>query len=190
MTTMTNEQHAALRAELASLRKSQIDSAYGPIPASIGYLEQLLAAASEEGRAALYTLLLSECSKARNDRLYVDCLRRGVRDLPNDPQSHAALAFGLAMLESKNRAEALATAVKALELAKSQDRQVRYCATNLARIALMLDDYEALTRAMADLVADARSDRAEDVGYEFDFVDKIDLQRFDANLLARYKALA
>ena len=188
---MTSEEYAALRAELASLRKQRVQSVYGLIPASVEHLEQLLATtASDDERAALYALLLSECSRAQNDRLYIDCLRRRVRDLPNDPMSYAGLAFRLAMIEPEHRGEALATADKAVELAKSQGRQVRYCATNLARISLMLDDYEALDRALKELVADVGNEREEDTGYEFDFVDQIDVQRIDAGLLARYKELA
>jgi hypothetical protein len=54
----------------------------------------------------------------------------------------------------------------------------------------MLDDYAVLQRALAELVGDAGNDRSEDTRYEFDFVDQIDVQRFDAGLLARYKELA
>lgn len=188
---MTNEEYALLRAELASLRKQSAQSAYGLIPASVTHLERLLlASASQDERAALYALLFSECSRAKNDQLYIDCLRRGVREFPRNPQFHVDLAFGLALIEPRQGEEALATAQKALDLAKSQNQQVRYCATNLARIALMLDAYEALNRALGELVADASSERVQDTGYEFDFVDRIDVQRVDAGLLARYKELA
>lgn len=188
---MTSDEHAALLAELATLRKQRVQSRFGPAPASVARLEQLLAAStSDEDRAVLYTLLASECSKARNDSLYIDCLRRRARDLPNDPMAHAGLAITLGMIEPSSRDEAIAIADKALEMAKSQDRLVRYCATNLARVGLTLDDYAVLQRALAELVDDAGSDRPEDTRYEFDFVDQIDVQRFDAGLLERYKELA
>lgn len=187
---MTDEEYAALRAELTSLRKQRVQSEYGLIPASVEHLEQLLTkVASDDERIEVYTLLVSECSRARNDRLYIDCLRRRVRDFASDPMSHAGLAFRLAMIEPEYRGEALASADKALELARSQDRLVRYCATNLARIALMLDNYEVLNRSLGELVADAGKARVEDTGYEFDFVDQIDVQRVDAELLARYQEL-
>lgn len=188
---MTSEEHAALLAELATLRKQRVKSRFGPVPGSVARLEQLLAAStSDEDRAVLYTLLASECSKARNDSLYIDCLRRRARDLPNDPMAHAGLAITLGMIEPSCRDEAIAIADKALDVAKSQDRLVRYCATNLARIGLMLDDYTVLQRALTELVSDAGSNRPEDTCYEFDFVDQIDVQRFDAELLGRYKELA
>jgi hypothetical protein len=188
---MTSEEHAALCAELAMLRKQRVQTRFGPAPGSVPRLEQLLdAVTSDEDRAVLYTLLASECSKARNDSLYIDCLRRRARDLPTDPMAHAGLAITLGIVEPSSRNEAIAIADKALELAKSQDRLVRYCATNLARVGLMLDDYAVLQRALAELVGDAGRDRPEDTGYEFDFVDRIDVQRFDAKLLARYKEMA
>ncbi|ATE59504.1 hypothetical protein CCZ27_05655 [Thauera sinica] len=104
--------------------------------------------------------------------------------------AHAGLAITLGMIEPSSSNEAIAIAEKALDVAKSQDRLVRYCATNLARLGLMLDDYTVLERALTELVGDAGSDRSEDIRYEFDFVDKIDVQRFDVGLLARYKELA
>jgi uncharacterized protein HemY len=188
---MTRDEHAALVAELATLRKQRVKFRFGAVPGSIPRLEQLLAAsASDEDHAVLYALLASEYSKAKNDSLYIDCLRRRARDLPNDPMAHAGLAITLVIVQPSRRNEAITIAEKALDVAKSQDRLVRYCATNLARIGLMLDDYAVLQRALAELVADVGSDRSEDTRYEFDFVDRIDVQRFDAGLLARYKNLA
>lgn len=187
---MTNDEYDLLRAELAILRKQQVQSTYGLIPASVVHLEQLLAEVTSDERSEIYTLLVGECSRSRNDRLYIDCLRRRAHDFPNDPMSHAGLAFRLAMIEPEHGDEALTTAGKALMLAKSENRQVRYCATNLARLALMLDDYEALNRSLEELVADAGNEREEDSNYEFDFVDKIDVRRVDASLLARFKDLA
>ena len=188
---MTTEEHAVLRATLASLRKQRVQSDYGLIPASVNHLEKLLATtAADDERAVLYALIFSECSRAQNDRLYVDWLRRGSRDFPKEPQFHIDLAFGLVLTEPRQHEDALASAGKALELAKSQDRLVRYCATNIARIALMLDNYEALNRALEELVADVGAERSQDTGYEFDFVDQIDARRIDAGLLERYKKLA
>ncbi len=188
---MTSEEHAALCAELVTLRKQRVQSRFGSVPGSVPRLEQLLdATASDEDRAVLYALLASECSKARNDSLYIDCLRQCARDLPTDPMAHAGLAITLCIIDPSSSSEAIAIADKALDIAKSQDRLVRYCATNLARIGLMLDDYAVLQRALAELIGDAGCDRSEDTGYEFDFVDKIDVHRVDAGMSARYKELA
>jgi len=188
---MTDEEFTTLCAEVAQLRKQRIPSEFGLIPASIEHLQTILTGElSDDDQAEVYSLLVNECSKAHNDHLYIKALRDRVHALPNDPMSYAGLAFRLALIEPASRSEALDVADKALELAKSQNRLVRYCSTNLARIGLMLDDYEVLSRAIRGLLADSGSQRSEDTGYEFDFVDQIDIGRCDAKLLAQYKALA
>ena len=188
---MTNEEFQSLHADVARLRKKRVQSAFGLIPASVNYLgSKLSGALSEADRGDVYALLVNECSKARNDRLYVEVLRRRARDLSNDPISHAGLAFRLALIDPTSREETLEIAEKALLMAKSQNRQIRYCATNMARIGLMLDEYGVVERALKELVGDAGSQRAEDTGYEFDFVDQLDIRRVDTKLLAAYRALA
>jgi len=188
---ISNEEFAALRADVARLGSQRVPSRFGMIPASIRLLETILEGnLTEDDRGDVYSLLVNECSKARNDPLYIEVLRRRAVELPNDPMSHAGLAFRLAIIDPSAREEALNLGYKALELAKSQDRQVRYCATNLARIGLMLDDYAPLQHALTELVADAGNTRAEDTRYEFDFVAQIDSRRCDARLLSQYKALA
>jgi len=187
---MTNEEHAALRSELTRLRKERVQSEFGAIPASVEYLKKLLDSdSSEDNRQTLYPLLLSESSRSKNDALHLHWLRRRAHDLPEDPLSISGLGFGLVTTQPPSSKEALSLAERALELAKVQDRQVRYCATNLARIALILDDYEALDRALSTLVADAGKDRSEDQCYEFDFVGQIDPRRCNREVFARYKAM-
>lgn len=186
---MTDEEFTTLCAEVAQLRKQCIPSEFGLIPASIEHLQTVLTGElSDDDQAEVYSLLVNECSKAHNDHLYIKALRDRVHALPNDPMSYAGLAFRLALIEPASRSEALDVADKALELAKLQNRLVRYCSTNLARIGLMLDDYVALNHALQELVNDVGNERQEDTHYEFDFVGSIDVQRVDAELLARYKA--
>jgi hypothetical protein len=188
---ISNEEFTAMRADVARLGSQRVASKFGLIPASIQHLEAVLAGdLTEDDRADVYSLLVNECSKALNDLLYIEVLRRRAFELANDPISHAGLAFRLALIDPSAHEEALNTGYKSLELAKSQDRQVRYCATNLARIGLMLDDYACLQHALVELVADAANVRVEDTRYEFDFVAQIDGQRCDARLLSQYNALA
>jgi hypothetical protein len=185
------EEHDALVAKLGAMRKQRVGSTFGPIPASIPYLDEMLAdATSDEERGLLYSLLIGECSRARNDALYVDRLRRRARDMTTDPMSHAGLATTLALLDRQHRDEALASAYKALELAKLQGRQIRYCGVSLARVALSLDEYGPLQHALRELIEDFGQPRQEDIGYEFDFVDQIDPKRCDTELLNSYKSLA
>ncbi|MBP6096555.1 MAG: hypothetical protein KBF58_06945 [Methyloversatilis sp.] len=187
---ITREEHAAIRADLASLRKQTVRSRFGEIPASVEYVETLLGRSfSDDDRSLLYSLLIGECSRSQNDELYVDALRRRLRDLPNDPISHAGLAMTLATIGGKHRDEALKLANDAILIAKLENRLVRYCATNLARVALVLDDYESLNSALAELVNDGGFTRSEDSPYEFDFIDHIDTSLVDQELLARYSNL-
>lgn len=187
---MTDEEFANLCSEVAQLRKQRIQTEFGEIPASIVRLQTLLEEGlSEADCSEVYSLLVNECSKARNDELYIKVLRDRLHSLPNDPMSHAGLAIRLALIEPASRQEAVHVAENALELAKSQNRLVRYCATNMLRIGLILDDYTIINQALRALIDDAGGVREEDTGYEYDFVDSIDVKRVDADLLKRYKTL-
>jgi hypothetical protein len=57
----------------------------------------------------------------------------------------------------------------------------------MARIGLMLDEYGVVERALKELVGDAGRQRAQDTGYEFDFVDQLDVRRVGTKLLAAYR---
>ncbi len=189
---MTPNHHAQLRADLAKLRSVLVPSEFGPIPESIQRLMSMLAQApSLEEKMELYPLLLSECSRARNDQLEIAVLRRQVEDLPDDPLSLASLAFGLALKRSTTgwETESAGFAQQALAMAKSQDRQVKYCGTNLARVSLMRNDYDQLEIALRDLIEDAGTERDEDYGPEFDFLSEVDESRVSPQLLTAFKKL-
>lgn len=180
----------ALRQEAAKLRATVVDSEFGAVPSSIGYLEGLLRkASSSEDKHLLFALILGECVRAENGLAEVHFLRRQVAELPLQPVLLTSLASALAG-DRESAPEALARCEEAVRLAQHEDRQVRYCLTCQARIALALDDYEVLSAALRALIADAGRQRAEDTAYEFDFVDQIDARRIDPALLRQYKALA
>jgi hypothetical protein len=187
--TVTNEEYEALLSEIERLRPHQVESAFGPIPGSVKHLETLLESALQDDRRSLYTLLTCECSRVRNDKLHVQVLRRCALDLPDDPLSHSSLAFGLALMGGDPK-EAVEEGFRAVALAKAQNVLVRYCAGDLARVALMVDDYDALHHAISVLVDDAGNRRLEDCAYEFDFLNRIDRTRFDSELLEQFEALA
>jgi hypothetical protein len=180
----------ALRQEAAKLRATVVNSEFGAVPSSIGYLEGLLGkASSSEDKHLLFALILGECVRAENGLAEVHFLRRQVAELPLQPVLLTSLASALAG-DRKSGPEALARCEEAVQLAQHEDRQVRYCLTCQARIALALDDYEVLSAALRALIADAGRKRAEDAAYEFDFADQIDARRIDPALLRQYKALA
>lgn len=180
----------ALRQEAAKLRSTIVDSEFGAVPSSIGYLEALLRkATSSEDKHLLFALILGECARADNRLAEMHFLRRQVAELPLQPVLLTSLASAL-VGDPESAPEALVSCQEAVRLARHEDRQVRYCLTCQARIALALDDYEVLSAALRALIADAGRERAEDTTYEFDFVDQIDVRRIAPALLRQYKALA
>jgi hypothetical protein len=180
----------ALRREAAKLRSTIVESEFGAVPSSIGYLESLLSrASSSEDKHLLFALILGECARADNRLAEMHFLRRQVAELSLQPVLLTSLASAL-VGDPASAPEALARCEEAVRLARQEDRQVRYSLTCQATIALALNDYEVLSAALRGLIEDAGRERTEDTAYEFDFVDKIDVQRIDAELLANYKTLA
>jgi predicted Zn-dependent protease len=187
---MNDQDFRGIKNRLPELRKQLVDSSHGRIPKSIDYLEKELAkATAKDDKAALYPLLLSECSYARNDKLAVRFLRQQVNDLPDDPFPLTSLATDLARDRSA-RSEALALVAKAVALAKKQDRQVKYSLTCQARVALEIGDYKIFNDALRGLIEDADNFRDEDHGLEFDFLDHVDRSKVDQTLVSKYRALA
>lgn len=181
---------SVIRGQVAKLRSTSVPSEFGQIPASVPYLDGMLQQASTlDEKHLLYALILGECTRARNSALELHYLRQQIKSLPLQPVLLTSLAMALAYTPGEEH-EAMLVCSDAVALAKKEDRQVRWSLTSQARIALMLDDYEILNRTLGELIADAGKARAEDTGYEFDFVDQIDDRRVDAELLARYKEFA
>lgn len=187
---MNDEEYLAIKGQLPGLRKQMIDSVHGQIPKSIARLEDALVnVSSRDDKAALYALILSECSYARNYDLSVHFLRQQVLDLRDDPFALTSLATGLAQ-EKSTQDEALKSAAKAVALAKKQDRQVKYSLTCQARVALEVGDYKIFNEALRGLIDDAENFRDEDHGFEFDFLDHVDAHKVDQTLIAQYRELA
>lgn len=187
---MKNEEFLAIKKQLPELRKGLVDSPHGRVPKSIEFLQTAIAnATSRDDKAALYTLILSECSRSRNHDLTIHYLRRQVHDLPDDPLALTSLASELSRKQTSHT-EALRLAAKAVALAKKQDRQVKYSLTCQARIALEAGDYNVFHGTLTELIKEADNNRTEDHHLEFDFLDHVDRARVDQKLVARYRALA
>jgi hypothetical protein len=179
-----------LRQEAAKLRSTVADSQFGPLPRSIGYLEGVLRkATSSEDKHLLFALILGECTRVDNHLAEVHFLRRQLAELPLQPVLLTSLALAL-VSDPKSATEALDRCEDAVRIARQENRQVRYCLTCKARIALVLNDYEVLSAALRALIEDAGRERVEDTTYEFDFVDQIDVRRIDTALLRQYQKLA
>jgi hypothetical protein len=188
---MINEfELTVIRARLQSIDSMKAESEFGPIPASVPYLEDMLGANLDfDDRSLIYSLLISECSRAKNDSLYIAMLRRREKDLENDPMSRLGLAHTLVIIKPELADEALNVAKEALNMAKAQDWLVKYCATSIVRIGLVRKDYDIVQFGLAELVADSKNQRLEDSGYEFDFLPQIEAQRCDKTLLKSYQSL-
>jgi hypothetical protein len=186
---MNSAEFVEIRNQIPNLRRMLVQSPQGSIPKSIEFLNSMIADANSlDDKAALYTLLLSECGYFRSDELTVYFLRKQVLDLPNDPLPMTSLALKLAQ-STGAQSEALLIAERAIEVAKLQNRQVKYSLTCLARVALASGNYDIFNQALAQLVDDADQWRAEDLGLEFDFIDQVDSSRADARILSKYRAL-
>lgn len=186
---MNSNEFLTIKARLPELRKQLIVSPHGQIPRSVEYLEKAIGkATSLDDKIALYSLLLSECSRCRNYELEVHFLRQRLRDWDNDPFPLTSLATALAR-EQSTRDEALQLAAQAVSLAKKQDRQVKYSLTCQARVALEVGDYAVFNDALRRLIEDANNHRAEDHGLEFDFLDHIDPNQVDNEIMSQYRAL-
>jgi hypothetical protein len=181
---------SAVRSQVAKHRSSRVPSEFGEIPGSITYLDGLLQQASSvDEKHLLFAMVLGECARAGNREMELHYLRRQADSLPPQPIFLTSLASALANVPGSGD-EALARCGDAVALANKEDRQVRYSLTCQARVALLLNNYETLNSALKELIDDAGRQRAEDTGYEFDFVDQIDVGRCDTQLLDRYRELA
>lgn len=190
---MTKEEFELLQVDVRNMKSQLVRTSFGAVPASIPHLAQLIErtkAGDELTADALYSLLLSECSKAKNDDIYLHYLKKRCAEDDTNILAFASMGDALSVIDPNNEVDALLAASRALELAKAQNRLVRYCATNLVRISLRIKNYQYLTMALQDLVNDAKAVRLEDSPYAFDFIEQIDLRKCDNELVRQYKALA
>lgn len=187
---MGDAERKALNAELQRSRSELVRSEFGEIPRSISLLvERFHSSGDAEVRTYLYQTLLGECVRSRNDTVLLHYCRQGLTHFPDDPIFAIGAAFNIAIIEPSAREEVRAIAERAVTLALSQDRLIRRIATEMARIGILLRDTTLLNKALSVLVADAGHLRKEDSAYVFDFVEHIDPEKCDPNLLLRYRAL-
>ena len=185
---MNSVDMGSVQDQIHVLRARSVSTSWaGVVPESITYLMTLISNAKADEKAALYPLVLSEASRARNNRAELFLLHQQVKDLPDDPLAKASLAYGMASRGMGQ--EALDFGRQAIALARGQDRQVKYTATNFVRVGLLLDDYGAINEGLELLVSDAVNRRSEDHGPEFDFLPQLDVKRVPAMLLRSYEAL-
>ncbi len=178
----------ALRHRLQALREGQEADSAG-MPPSVALLEQLVNDCTDPDlRFELFEVLSSECLRYGELSRRVEHLTQNVAERPRDPVSLSMLADALARVEGRE-GDAIATIDRAVDIARQDDRLVRYALTSKARVALDLDNYDALEEAIAGLIEDDGKLRAEDAPVENDFVDRIQRERLDPTLLERFTKL-
>lgn len=186
---MNSKEYLSIKQKLPELRARLVESPHGKIPESIAYLASLVFnSESSEDKAALYLLLLSECSRSHIDKVYIHFLRQRLIDFPEDPLSYTGLSSMLAH-DLSTQEECLKLAAQAVALSRRKNTFVRYSLTCQARVALQVGNYNVLNEALRGLVRDAGNSRDEDHGFEFDFLDSLDRNRVDRELLSQYEAL-
>jgi hypothetical protein len=173
-----------------NLRSQVSETKYGSIPSSITFIESILSKnLSDEDRKLVYTVLVGECSFSNNDQLKLEISQRRAKELPDDPLAHIALAWINALVVPRNTEAAVRAGYMALEVARREGEWLRYCACDFLRIGLLLDDYDIVNGTLKILVEDACNKGRVDHKYEFDFVEQIDRNRCNSELLSAYLSL-
>lgn len=188
---ISDSEYQDIMKNIGAKRNETVDTSLGPLPKSVEFLRICLDQAKDDAdRRKLFPLLLSECSRSKNDVAYLHFLRRSANEMSDDPIAVSGAAYGIAIVDLSAKHEALALANQAVKLALAQDRLVKHSATNLIRIALLLDAYDYVSLGISALLNERGAIRAEDSSYQFDFLDKIDPDRVDRRMLDEYRALS
>jgi len=187
--SMKSKEILAVEERLKRIRKHKVVSDLGVIPASIDFLDrEIRRTNTAERKRDLYGLMIIECARFRRFDLTL-LYRRQERDqFPEDPFVLTGLA-SILVYDNETQAEALAIAYQAANAAKKRGTWIRFCLTCLARIAIVVDDNRALTRALTELIEEGSEWREEDSPLEFDFLAQIEPGRVDDTLLKAYRSL-
>lgn len=187
---MDSNNYENIRNRLASLRQEVVETSLGKIPKSIWFLEsEIDKSISHDDKLAIYTLLLSECCRCRNQCLQIHYLRKQFQDFPSEPLAITELASNLAF-DINNLNEVLELLKLAVSMARLQNRLVKYSLTCQARVALQLKDYLLFNNTLRALIDDAHVSRADDYDLEFDFIKDINKSLADLNLIDQYRSLS
>jgi len=184
-----HKEFLAIRERLKRIRKRDVVSPMGVIPASIEFLDRAIHQASvKREKRELYLLLIGECVRCQRGDLEMEYRRRQRADFPGDPFVLTSFALALAY-DEKTQAEALAISHEAIAAAVQRGTWIRYCFTRLARVAIAVGDGAALAEALEALVKEGGEWREEDYHLEFDFLEQIRPGSVDPALLEAYRAL-
>ncbi|MDD3020743.1 MAG: hypothetical protein PHX61_07165 [Alphaproteobacteria bacterium] len=194
---MLDDPYKELRSTLSELRKNKVETRVGIVPESVALLlEKLELSTTAEDRNNLYFYLDAELMRWGDIPLRVQFLQKFCQESPSDPLRHATLSHALAALfleknENTNfKKEALDLGFKSLDSSVEENRFIRYCGSSLARLAISLDEYDALNHALKYLVSPEAANCQEDIPhFECEYINDIDVSRCDKELFYRYKVI-
>lgn len=193
---MTKDPHKELRNKLTELRENMVDTGFGIVPKSISLLLKMLDSPKDSNEIAdIYFYLDAELIRWGNIALRVQFLQSFCQKFPNDPLSYATLSHALAELfladpeqNQESKKDALDAGLRSLDIAHRENRFIRYCGSSLARLAISLNDYDVLHRALKYLVSSEAANCENDIPkFECDYISNIDSSRVDNELLNKYK---
>lgn len=172
--------------ELAKSRRKLVrNPEYGEVVESIPILASLADSSDASDAEDVYGVLIDECVRSGRPDLEIAFRRRVVNLFPQEPILICSLAAALAN-NPETRDESIAWSEKAIAVAAKTNRFVRYALTTRLRLALARGDYAAVNRLLLELVADSQLVREDDYVFEVDFVDLLDEDRVDQDVLRRY----
>lgn len=187
---MDEKTYFSLVARLDQLRKDTSKTQAPATPSTVTFLEGELAKTTDPlHRAALYQLMAQEYALAKQPSGELGTMRRAAAEFPGEPVPWIGLAARLGQ-EQKMLNEARVTIERGLEIASRTNRFVRYALGTRARIANALNDRELLEETVQRLIADAAKTRAEDCGFETDFLDSIPDDAIDRGMREQYLKIA
>jgi len=168
---MDQETFRTLRQTLRELRLETELIDGQPVPRSVRYLHDLIARTKDPWeRFRLRRELRGEHSRLNQPAMEIDVARQAASELADEPMPSVSLAECLWM---NGRADEASEVIeRAVQMARSKGRFLRYALGARARIASSRKDYAAYATSLEQLIDTADSDLEDDIGLEDDFLPK------------------
>jgi hypothetical protein len=186
---MKRSEYQELMRNIADLRAKKLSVEGEMVPESAVFLRDKLASIADPGdRAVLHEMLCDEYALSGLNHKELEAMRARAREYPDEPVPWAGLAARLSHEEGMLE-EAQQASDHAVSVAKKSDRFVRYALITRARLAAVQHDWHLLNATLQDLIEDASNERAEDIGYESDFLHGAE-GHLDKAIMDRYRTIA
>jgi hypothetical protein len=178
-----------LRAMIRSRRGQVVEIDGKPVPGSIPFIRELLAATgTDEDRDALLVELAGEYLRAGFDDEHVLIQRERVSNHPDVAITWLGLSHALSMRNDSSE-EAKQAVAKAVDLSYRSGALVRYSLQCQADVARKTNDSALFERALTALIADAHNPRQEDSGLDLRIVENLPEGFCHRQLETQYRSL-